>query len=316
MRAVKTDEPLINYSGPENLLVIPITSFVKKDGTVAIVDPQARLVAEAHPELPLVFGSLLSQGIPTPVFRNRDVNIMGVVDREHYASSISPELVVEGLMSVARSADDYRDFLVYLFPFGGDEALSRELLQDNINVVLLIEGEVFEGLEKLTKTKLIRCGEPAPDDTYIMLPCNYCEGGEFPHKGRGRRPKACPWGRAQRESEARVAAQEKKDASEVAGSARIPVLAPLDNPEAGDIIYYVTPGTSEEALRRKHATEYRIKSVGKETLEVVSTKKSPYRIYPTEITIGGEHYLNMYTKTGYEYVIIGPEEEIGDEDDE
>lgn len=141
MNVFKTDEPLVNYSGSENLLVIPITSFLKKDGSVTLVDEDAKLLAEKYPDLPAVLGALLAQGVPTPVYRREDINILGVIDREHYASSVSQELVAEGLFQIADSAEDYGNFLVYLFPFGGMEELTKEMLGDCKNVILLIREE-------------------------------------------------------------------------------------------------------------------------------------------------------------------------------
>lgn len=141
MNTFKTDEPLINYRGPENLLVIPITTFLKKDGRVTLVDSDAREIAEAYPDLPTVFGTLISLGVPCPVYRNEDINVLGVPDREHYASSVSEEMVAEGLMHIRNSSEDYRNFLVYLFPFGGNRELTEEMLEDRTNVILLIKEE-------------------------------------------------------------------------------------------------------------------------------------------------------------------------------
>lgn len=141
MNVFKTDEPLVNYAGPENLLVIPITSFLKKDGSVTLIDEEAKLLAEKYPDLPEVFGALMSQGVPAPVYRREDVNVLGIIDREHYASGVSEELVAEGLVQIADSAQDYRNFLVYLFPFGGDEETTRDMLDDCKNVILLLKEE-------------------------------------------------------------------------------------------------------------------------------------------------------------------------------
>lgn len=162
-------------------------------------------------------------------------------------------------------------------------------------------------------TKLTRCGDKAPDDTYVMLNCDYCEGEElFPHKGKGRRPKMCPWGRAEYTREEAEARKNRK--ADMSGT-RVPVFTSLepDSLERGDLIYHLLKDTP---LMRKYAREYRVKGVTDEYIEVIATKKTQYRNYPAQILMGSEHFDNLYAKTGYEYVNIDPEEEIGEDDDE
>ena len=141
MRVAYTDERLINYAGPENILVVPITSFVKQSGEVSLVDAEARAIEEAYPAMTQVMGTLLNEGVPFPMYRNDNLNVLGVPDRTHYAAKVDENLVVEGLAAISRSAEEYKDFLIYTFPLGGDEKLTREMLEHHLNVVLLCRSE-------------------------------------------------------------------------------------------------------------------------------------------------------------------------------
>lgn len=139
-----TDEPLINYTGADNLVVVPITAFIRKDGHVAVIDEDAKMLADAYPEMTKYFGYMLSEEIPAPIFRRVGVNIMGVVDREHYKSALDEDLVRDGLRIIREAAETHRDMLVYLFPFGDDEVRNKEMFDDVSNLVLL-HREVTDG---------------------------------------------------------------------------------------------------------------------------------------------------------------------------
>lgn len=141
MLLAKTDEPLVNYAGDENLLIIPITLFVRKDGNVALIDEDAKLVAEAYPDMTRYFGYMVEQGVIYPVFRQKGINVMGVPDRTHYASSPDQDLIAGAMPMIAQAAHEYADMLLYLFPFGGDEDANRDMFADVKNLVLLIKDE-------------------------------------------------------------------------------------------------------------------------------------------------------------------------------
>lgn len=144
MHKAFTDEPLINYAGDDNLLVVPITGFVRKDGHVALVDEDAKLISEKYPEMTKYFGYMVQNDITAPVFRREGINVLGIVDRGHYASALDVDLVSEGIMRIADAADEYQDMLVYLFPFGGDEDTNKEMFAESKNVVLLIREDRHE----------------------------------------------------------------------------------------------------------------------------------------------------------------------------
>lgn len=133
----KTDEPLVNYKGDENLLVVPITAFVRKDGNVALVDEEAKVLAAEYPDMTRYFGQMLGLDVPYPVFRRKDINVMGVVDRTHYASAPDEDLITAGFSAILEACEEYSNMLVYLFPFGGDKERNEEVFADAKNVVLL-----------------------------------------------------------------------------------------------------------------------------------------------------------------------------------
>lgn len=141
MQLAKTDEPLKNYAGDENLLVIPITGFVKADGHVSVIDKHAKELTMLYPEMTRYFGFMISQGITLPVYRREGINVAGVIDRLHYAAGQDDDLVADGLTSIVELAASYPEMLVYMFPLGGNFDTNAAMFADSRNIVLLKEDE-------------------------------------------------------------------------------------------------------------------------------------------------------------------------------
>lgn len=160
---------------------------------------------------------------------------------------------------------------------------------------------------------LVRCGDPAPDDTYVMLECDYCEGEElFPHKGRGRRPKMCPWGREEFNLQE---AEDRENRRAESKGVRVPTFELFDPSRAktGTTVYHLIKDTP---LMRKYAREFKVKKITDLYMDIISTKKTHYRNYPMRIEFDSGNMNKLYAKTGYEYVDIDPEEENGVDGDE
>lgn len=134
MLQVKTDESFWNYSGQENFLVIPITSYIRKDGNLVLVSDEGKEAATQFQDLQKVWGYLVGRGVPLPTLRRRGVNLVGVMDREHYASNPNKDFLETSLYLLREMSESNPNYLFYLLgPLGGkgfEELNSRILNTD------------------------------------------------------------------------------------------------------------------------------------------------------------------------------------------
>lgn len=134
------DEPIWEYEREDNVIVIPITKFVRKDGGVVFVEELAKSAGERYPTLANRWGWLLNNGVSNPVFRQANTNLLGLPDRKHYASKPDAELVEGSLWYLSEQAMENPKFVYYLVgPLGGEEFMDahKEILDEATNVVLL-----------------------------------------------------------------------------------------------------------------------------------------------------------------------------------
>jgi len=139
MICVNSDEPLWNYAGEKNYLVIPISEYIKRDGRLSIVGADATEALTRFPDLPIVWGYFVGRGIQAPTFRRRGINLIGGLERKHYASKPSPEVVRGSLYLLREAAEDSPDFLFYFNgPLGGEECFRHheEILKSDRFIIL------------------------------------------------------------------------------------------------------------------------------------------------------------------------------------
>lgn len=151
---------------------------------------------------------------------------------------------------------------------------------------------------------LVRCGDTAPDDTYTMLDCEIC-GGTFPHKGRGRKPKACAWSRENVQTANRP----------VSNKVSVPIFSPLKTLEglkAGDTVYRLSDMLGSDLVRRRFPHEYDVTKVVEDGIHLVRAAKAGYK-HPV---VAVETPTGLYVKTGTEYIDKLSDEDEGIDDDE
>jgi hypothetical protein len=120
VKHIRTDENIWEYVGAENFFVLPITSFVRADGGLALVHPFSKEVSGRFPDLQKRWGYFITSGVVPPTYRTSTVNFIGLPDREHYASKINPEILEGSLYLLNEKSKDNPDVLFYLVePLGG-----------------------------------------------------------------------------------------------------------------------------------------------------------------------------------------------------
>lgn len=150
---------------------------------------------------------------------------------------------------------------------------------------------------------MVRCGDAAPDATYKMLPCSEC-GGEFPHKGKGRPPKMCPWARQEVENRPPVIREKRGIA--------VPIFEEISSDVSiGDLVYRLTDSYNNEVVKRRFATEYQVSRVFDDGFEVIRTAKNGYKNYPIPVNSS----YKFFTRVGTEYLELVPDETLAEDEE-
>lgn len=139
MRHVRTSESIWDYEHRDNFLVIPITGFVRKDNGLAFTHPLAKEAEERYPGLSRRWGYLFKSGVVAPTHRTKNLNLIGMKEKDHYAAGPSEESVITSLYLINDLSTDNRDYIFYLYGFlGGDKfADKHEEILTSDRVVLL-----------------------------------------------------------------------------------------------------------------------------------------------------------------------------------
>lgn len=134
------DKDIWEYAHRDNFIVIPVTGFVRKDGGIAAIHPVTKEAYELYPMLPKKLGYLFANGVTAPTHRTKNVNLIALKDREHYASKSIESVVSESLMILNEVSSENRDYIFYLPGFLGGEEFSKlheEILSSDRIVVAL-----------------------------------------------------------------------------------------------------------------------------------------------------------------------------------
>lgn len=125
------------YLGPENVLVIPTTLYVKKSNNeLTVVHPIAKDAFKKFPVLPRRWGYLVSIGVSYPTYRSSEAILLGLPTKEHYAGKDDDVLVESSLVYLADLAEKMPNELFYLEPLSSME-LTTKYLGATKNIVVL-----------------------------------------------------------------------------------------------------------------------------------------------------------------------------------
>jgi len=141
MVVVVPEDSYLSYAGEENTLVLPITSFVRKDGKLVVVNKMTKEAAKLYPHLVKQWGWLITNGIMTPTFVSGNVRFLGLPDRLHYAAKQDEYLVESSLRYLQEVALKNQGVIYYLYQFNNNYELHENLLDKLNNVVLFRKEE-------------------------------------------------------------------------------------------------------------------------------------------------------------------------------
>jgi hypothetical protein len=138
----KLENNIFEYEGENNIVLLPITRFVRKDGNLAVTSPITKLFMEKYPNLSKKWGYMIKSEIPFPAYKTSTTNLLGLANRNHYASAISLEEFEAGLWYVKEESLLKPDFIFYLQEENFmDVEKIKEIFKETDNFVLLRKGE-------------------------------------------------------------------------------------------------------------------------------------------------------------------------------
>lgn len=142
MRLVRTNEDIWSYADKENLIVVPINNFVRKDGGLAISGKLAKGLEERLPALSSRWGYLVKSGVEMPTYRTSHLSLVGLKDREHYASRPDPQIISDSLHLLNETSMNSPEYVYYLSGYLGGpdyEEMHHQILTSDRIVVLIPE---------------------------------------------------------------------------------------------------------------------------------------------------------------------------------
>jgi hypothetical protein len=138
---IANSEPdITSYEDKNNVIILPITKFVRKDGGIALVDEVSKIFLSKYPSLSKKWGYMTSMGIPFPSYSTNKTNLVGISDREHYASAFNESLLMFGLWYIREQSLSKPDKVFYMFRWPID--LLKKTFDGIDNIVYLKREEV------------------------------------------------------------------------------------------------------------------------------------------------------------------------------
>lgn len=141
MISVVREKDIFSYEGEKNVIVLPITSFVRKDGHLAVTNNVTKMFFDKYVNLSKKWGYMIENNVIYPSFTSSKTNLIGVVEKRHYASSVDEESIESSFWYIRENALLKSDYIFYLIPIGkeSEEKRAKEVLNNLDNVVFLKE---------------------------------------------------------------------------------------------------------------------------------------------------------------------------------
>lgn len=128
----------VDYLETHNVVVLPITKFVRKDGFLATKNDQVKSVFSRYKNMPKKWGYLLSNGVEYPYLFLESGAFLGLPDREHYASAFNSELWEASMLYLLDEAVS-KPYLAYYLSGVCErgEEIAKSVHKETHNVILL-----------------------------------------------------------------------------------------------------------------------------------------------------------------------------------
>lgn len=139
MLIVDIEDSVFEYEGKDNIIMLPITGFVKKDGTLAVTSEVTKTFFQKYPSLPKKWGYMISNNVIYPSFLSSNTNLIAITEKLHYAASSDLNSIKSGYWYIKEMSLSKPDYVFYFFPMGGKEGEEefKSIFSDSDNVVLL-----------------------------------------------------------------------------------------------------------------------------------------------------------------------------------
>lgn len=132
------ENSVFDYEGRDNVIILPITKFVRKDGNLAVVSEITKSVFEKYPILPKKWGYMISQNVPYPSYKTNSSYFIGIPNKKHYASAFDEELFKNGIWYLFEDAMVKQENVYYIIEDDFIEASSlSEVFKNLDNIVFL-----------------------------------------------------------------------------------------------------------------------------------------------------------------------------------
>lgn len=134
------ENTIFDYESEKNSIILPITNFVRKDGNLAVVSEVSKMFFEKYPQLSKKWGYMVSNNVPYPSYSTKNTNLIGIPNKNHYASALNHEMFNEGLWYIKEESLVKNEIIFYLIQedFMNIDSI-KEIFNESNNVVLLRE---------------------------------------------------------------------------------------------------------------------------------------------------------------------------------
>lgn len=138
MIIANAENNITEYAGENNVIVFPITNYVRKDGNIVLKNDIGKKLVSFYPTLKKKIGYMINNGVKYPSISSESINLLGIPERNHYASAIDKDLLLSGFWYVKEQAFLNPNKVFYVFEdthINKDEL--KEIFDLNDNVVFL-----------------------------------------------------------------------------------------------------------------------------------------------------------------------------------
>lgn len=141
MLVVDIENSVFDYQGENNVIILPITGFVRMDGKLAARNSITKEFFDTYPSLSKKWAYMIQNNVLYPSFSSYGTELIGIVERLHYASSIDKSSILDGFWYIKELSLQKPNHIFYFVEIGGEEEEKelREIFKESTNVVLLKE---------------------------------------------------------------------------------------------------------------------------------------------------------------------------------
>lgn len=127
MIIANVENSIFDYEAAKNVIVLPITRYVRKDGNLVVKNELTKHFFEKYPNLSKKWGYMISQSVEYPTYETQKTSLLGLPDRSHYASSLNEEILTASLWYLKEQALIKFDCVFYVTE---DNDLSKDILME------------------------------------------------------------------------------------------------------------------------------------------------------------------------------------------